>query len=149
LGVGAEVSADGRYLVLNLWLGTDRRNRLYYVDLGDRRTRDRMARRCRLLDACDASSASSATRGRSSSCSRTWMLRAKRLVAIDLAHAERKLVADVVPQSDDVLESARVVDHRFRDDGPARRHSRLRPVRARRVPRWATSRCRRSAVWAS
>ena len=32
-GVAAEVSEDGRYLVLSIWLGTDRRNRLYYVDL--------------------------------------------------------------------------------------------------------------------
>jgi len=34
-GFGVEVSADGRYAVYTVWLGTDRRNRIYYQDLGD------------------------------------------------------------------------------------------------------------------
>ena len=32
-GFGAEVSEDGRYLVLNVWQGTEVRNRLFYQDL--------------------------------------------------------------------------------------------------------------------
>ncbi|PYO96437.1 MAG: S9 family peptidase, partial [Gemmatimonadetes bacterium] len=32
-GMNAEVTDDGRYAILNVWLGTDRRNRVYYRDL--------------------------------------------------------------------------------------------------------------------
>src|SRR5438874_8715885 len=32
-GFNAEVTDDGRYVVLNVWLGTDRRNRVHYLDL--------------------------------------------------------------------------------------------------------------------
>ena len=53
-GVAAEVSEDGRYLVLSIWLGTDRRNRLYYVDL-EHADRPRLgAAVVPLLDAFDA-----------------------------------------------------------------------------------------------
>src|SRR5438270_6567767 len=36
-GMNAEVTDDGRYAVLHIWLGTDRRNRIYYFDLQDPR----------------------------------------------------------------------------------------------------------------
>ena len=47
-GVAAEVTEDGRYLVMSIWLGTDRRNRLYYVDL------EHSGPVVQLLDAFDA-----------------------------------------------------------------------------------------------
>lgn len=47
-GVSAEVTEDGRYLVMSIWLGTDRRNRLYYIDL------DIPGKVVQLLDAFDA-----------------------------------------------------------------------------------------------
>lgn len=34
-GFGAGVSEDGRYLIISVWQGTDRNNRLYYMDLRD------------------------------------------------------------------------------------------------------------------
>src|SRR3989449_3677376 len=34
-GMNAEVTDDGRYAVLQVWLGTDRRYRVYYLDLKD------------------------------------------------------------------------------------------------------------------
>jgi prolyl oligopeptidase len=34
-GVNGTVTDDGRYLILTVWLGTDRRNRLYWLDLQD------------------------------------------------------------------------------------------------------------------
>src|SRR2546426_3275083 len=36
-GMNAEATDDGRYAVLTLWLGTDRRNRVYFRDLKDPR----------------------------------------------------------------------------------------------------------------
>ena len=53
-GVAAEVSEDGRYLVLSIWMGTDRRNRLYYVDLEDAGHPNVRGAVVRLLDAFDA-----------------------------------------------------------------------------------------------
>ena len=53
-GVAADVSDDGRYLVLSIWLGTDRRNRLYYVDLRDPHAPALSAPVVPLLDAFDA-----------------------------------------------------------------------------------------------
>ena len=53
-GVSAEVSEDGRYLVLSIWLGTDRRNRLYYVDLENAARPNLGASVIQLLDLFDA-----------------------------------------------------------------------------------------------
>src|SRR5260370_42311628 len=42
-GIGASVTEDGRYAVLTLWLGTDRRHRVAYNDLKDAPHPDRPA----------------------------------------------------------------------------------------------------------
>ena len=34
-GINGDVTDDGRYVILTIWLGTDRRNRVYYLDLQD------------------------------------------------------------------------------------------------------------------
>jgi prolyl oligopeptidase len=54
-GFGGEVSEDGRYLVTNVWKGTDRRNRIHVMDLGDARSPRLDGPMVRLLDAFDAS----------------------------------------------------------------------------------------------
>ncbi len=53
-GFGVEVSADGRYAVYAVWLGTDRRNRIYYQDLGRPKHPRLDAPVVRLLDDFDA-----------------------------------------------------------------------------------------------
>ncbi|MBL8171423.1 MAG: S9 family peptidase [Acidobacteria bacterium] len=35
-GYSGDVSDDGRYLIINIWVGTDQRNRLFYKDLTDK-----------------------------------------------------------------------------------------------------------------
>jgi prolyl oligopeptidase len=125
-GVGAEVSADGRYLVLNLWLGTDRRNRLYYVDLADPARPRLDGPLVSLLDAFDASYGFVGNEGSVFFVLTDLDAPRKRLVAIDVAHAERGSWRTLVPQSDDVLESARVVHHRFVTTVLHDAHSRLR-----------------------
>jgi len=125
-GVGAEVSADGRYLVLNLWLGTDRRNRLYYVDLADPARPRLDGPLVSLLDAFDASYGFVGNEGSVFFVLTDLEAPRKRLVAIDVAHAERGSWRTLVPQSDAVLESARVVHHRFVATVLHDAHSRLR-----------------------
>src|SRR2546429_5633209 len=53
-GMNAEVTDDGRYAVLHVWLGTDRRNRVYYLDLKDARRPNVGGAVMRLLDDFDA-----------------------------------------------------------------------------------------------
>src|SRR5205814_2151623 len=54
-GMNAEVTDDGRYAVLHVWLGTDRRNRVYYFDLKDPKHPRVTGDVVRLLDDFDAS----------------------------------------------------------------------------------------------
>src|SRR3989442_1599626 len=54
-GVAAEVTHDGRYAILSVWLGTDRRNRVYYLDLRDAPRPRVTGDVVRLLDDFDAS----------------------------------------------------------------------------------------------
>src|SRR5439155_2940934 len=49
-GMNAEVTDDGRYAVLHVWLGTDRRNRVYYLDLKDAKRPNVTGAVVRLLD---------------------------------------------------------------------------------------------------
>ena len=49
------VTDDGRYLILTVWLGTDRRNRVYWLDLQDPRRPVLQGAIVRMLDAFDAS----------------------------------------------------------------------------------------------
>ncbi len=125
-GIGAEVSADGHYLVLNLWLGTDRRNRLYYVDLGDPAHPRLDAPPVPLLDAFDASYGFVGNEGSVFFVLTDLDAPRKRLVAIDLAQPERASWRTLVSQSEDVLESARVVHHSFVTTVLRDAHSQLR-----------------------
>src|SRR6266446_1624775 len=54
-GMNAEVTDDGRYAVLQVWLGTDRRNRVYYLDLKEAKRPKVTGEVVRLLDDFDAS----------------------------------------------------------------------------------------------
>ena len=53
-GFAGEVTHDGRYLVLTVWLGTDSRTRVYYHDLGDPLAPNPVGPVVKLLDDFDA-----------------------------------------------------------------------------------------------
>ncbi len=53
-GFGAEVTHDGRYLILTVWLGTDSKTRVYYQDLGDPMAPSLDGAVVKLLDEFDA-----------------------------------------------------------------------------------------------
>jgi len=104
-GVAAEVSEDGRYLVLSVWLGTDRRNRLQYLDLGDPAAPDLTGPVVPLFDAFDASYAFLGNDG-----TRFYLVTdrdapRRRVVSVDVAVPDRTL-APVVPEQADTLEAA-------------------------------------------
>jgi prolyl oligopeptidase len=125
-GVTASVTDDGRYLVLALWLGTDRRNRVYYVDLGDPVHPDIGAAPVKLLDAFDASYGFVANQGPVFTFRTDLDAPRGRLVAIDIAHPERGAWREIIPQAAEVLESVVLAHETFVTAYLEDAHSRLR-----------------------
>jgi prolyl oligopeptidase len=112
-GMTGHVTEDGRYLVITLWLGTDRRNRVYVADLKDRLHPELTAPPLRLLDEFDAHYSFVANEG-SLFYFRTDLDAPRgRVIAIDLAHPERAAWHEIIPQSPDVLENAVLVHGTF------------------------------------
>ncbi len=114
-GFGAEVSADGRYLVLNVWLGTDRRNRIYYADLGDpaHPRLDAPPPVVRLLDAFDAGYEFVGNDGPVFYFATDLEAPQKRVIAIDTRRPERTSWRELIPQGADVLEGVRLIHDTF------------------------------------
>ncbi len=115
-GFGAEVTDDGRFLVLHVWHGTDPKNRIYYADLGDPeapRLEGLEGRIAPLLDEFDASydfignvgeifyflTDNDAPRGR--------------VIAVDLDHPGADRWMTIVPEREDALQSAHLVGGRL------------------------------------
>lgn len=125
-GISARVTEDGRYLVLTLWLGTDRRNRVYYLDLVDPQHPELGGTPIHLLDAFDASYGFVANEGERFYFRTDLDAPRGRLVAIDLSRPERAAWREVIPQALDVLESAALVHGTFVTTYLEDAHSRLR-----------------------
>ncbi len=103
-GFGGLVSDDGERLVVHIWEGTEEKNRIYVQDL----TRPD-APVAPLLDAFDAGYRYV---GRTDGL--LWFLTnldapKYRLITVDPAAADGRRIAEVVPESDDVLEDADLV----------------------------------------
>src|SRR6059036_2913962 len=115
--MNAEVTDDGRYAVLHVWLGTDRRNRVYYLDLKDAKRPRVTGNVVRLLDDFDASFAFVGNDGPVFYFLTDLDAPRKRVVAIDTRHREggrgRTQWREVIPQGDDVLEGVQIVHDTF------------------------------------
>src|SRR2546430_9319474 len=112
-GMNAEVTHDGRYAVLHIWLGTDRRNRVYYFDWkapkGPRGAGDWV----RVLDDFDASYAFVGNDGPVFYFLTDLDAPRKRVVAVDTRHPERARWREVIPQGEDVLEEVHIIHDVF------------------------------------
>src|SRR5207244_8299370 len=97
-GVAAEVTHDGRYAILTVWLGTDRRNRVYYLDLRDARRPRLTGDVVRLLDDFDASYGFIGNDGPVFYFVTDLDAPRKRVVAIDTRHPARARWREVIPQ---------------------------------------------------
>lgn len=124
-GVGGDVTDDGRYLLLSLWLGTDRRNRVYYTDLKDAAHPDLGATPVKLLDDFDASYGFVASDGPVFYFRTDLDAPRGRLIAIDTRHPERASWREIIPQAEDVLESVVLVHGTFVTTYLHDAHSRL------------------------
>ena len=112
-GIGASVTEDGRYVIMNVWLGTDRRNRVYYADLKDAAHPDLGANPVRLLDDFDASYGFVANDGPVFYFRTDLDAPRGRVIAIDTRHPERTAWREVIAQRDDVLENVVLVHGSF------------------------------------
>src|SRR2546423_13987404 len=111
--MNAEVTDDGRYAVLHVWLGTDRRNRVYYLDLKDARRPNVRGAVMRLLDDFDASYTFVGNDGPVFYFLTDLEAPRKRVIAIDTRHPERARWREVIPQGPDVLDGIQIVHDTF------------------------------------
>ncbi len=125
-GMNAEVTDDGRYAVLTVWLGTDRRNRLYYLDLGDAHHPHVSGAVVRLLDDFDASYSFVGNDGPVFYLLTDLEAPRKRVIAIDTRHPERARWRELIPQSGDVLETVAIIHDTFVVTSLHDAHSQLR-----------------------
>jgi len=125
-GFGADVTDDGRYAVLTVWLGTDRRNRVYYLDLKDARHPRVKGEVVRLLDEFDASYGFIGNDGPVFYVLTDLDAPRKRVIAIDTRHPERSRWRELIPQGDDVIESVQIIHDTFVANYLHDAHSRLR-----------------------
>lgn len=107
-GFGGRVTEDGRYLVINVWHGTERKNRVFYKDLADE-----SAPVVELLAEADASYSFVGNDGPA-----FWFVTDKdaprgRLVAIDTRQPDAAHWTEVLPQTTDTLQGVGVVGEHF------------------------------------
>jgi len=107
-GFGAEVTDDGRYLVVSVWRGTERKNQVFYLDL-----EKPDAKMVELVTGWDAQYEFIDNDG-----GVFWFVTdldapRYRAIAVDTAKPDRKEWRELIPQTDDVLEGVRAVGERF------------------------------------
>src|SRR5256884_4306123 len=112
-GMNAEVTDDGRYAVMHVWLGTDRRNRGYYLDLKAAKRPKVTGEGGRLLDDFAASYSFVGNDGPVFYFLTDLDAPRKRVIAMDTRHAERARWREIIPQSADVLEGIQIIHDTF------------------------------------
>jgi len=111
-GFSAEVTEDGRYLVIAVWLGTDSRNLLFYQDL-HQSSPDNPAPVVELISEFEAGFSVVGNEG-----DRFWIqtdLDAPkgRLIAIEVEQPDRSQWQEVIPEGEDTLESVSLINQQF------------------------------------
>ena len=125
-GVNGTVTDDGRYLILTVWLGTDRRNRLYWLDLEDSRRPRVQGKVVRMLDDFDASYSAVGNDGPVFYVLTDRDAPRKRVVAVDTRRPDRAHWREVIPQGEDVIDAVQIIHDRFVVNSLHDAHSRLR-----------------------
>ncbi|MFN8001622.1 MAG: prolyl oligopeptidase family serine peptidase [Acidobacteriota bacterium] len=107
-GYSGDVSDDGRYLIINIWVGTDQRNRLFYKDLTDKN-----AKVIELISELEAAYNFIDNDGP------VFWLRTDlnaprgRVIAIDTRQPARTQWKELIPQVAETLEGVNVVGQHF------------------------------------
>jgi prolyl oligopeptidase len=107
-GFDGTVTDDGRFLVISIWRGTERKNQVFYRDL-----KQANAPIVELISGFDAQY-ELVGNDESKIWFRTDLDAARyRLISIDVTKPERTAWQEVIAQNDDVLESVHLVGERF------------------------------------
>lgn len=107
-GFGGQVTDDGRYLVINVWQGTDHRNRVFYRDL-----QAPEAKVVELLNDFDAHYSMVDNDGTTFWFSTDLDAPRSRVIAIDLARPERANWREVIPQAAESLKGVNLLHDQF------------------------------------
>ena len=125
-GFGASVTDDGAYVVIRVSHGTDRRERIYYMQLGAGPAPRLDGEVVRLLDDFDASYNFVGNVGPTFYFVTDLDAPRQRLITIDIRSPERAAWREVVPEGEDVLQSAWIIAGRLVTRYLRDAHSRLR-----------------------
>ncbi|MCA9255393.1 MAG: S9 family peptidase [Phycisphaerales bacterium] len=107
-GFGGDVTEDGSYLIISVWQGTERKNRIYYKDL-----RNPNAEVVKMLDDYDAEYAFLGNDG-STFYFRTDLSAPKgRIISIDAKNPDRANWKEIVPEAAETLEGAGILNNWF------------------------------------
>jgi prolyl oligopeptidase len=110
LGLYGQVSHDGRYLIVSVSTGTDRRNRVHFMDLGDPAAPRFDGRIVRLLDEFDASYSFVGNAGPVFYFQTDQGAPRGRVIAVDTRNPARSSWRTIVPQTADALEGVDLID---------------------------------------
>jgi len=107
-GFGATVSDDGRWLVISVWQGTERRNRVYIQDLAKRGSKVRP-----LVDVLEARYSFIGSQGPVLWFHTTLEAPRGKVIAVDMRAPDRARWKTVVPETDARLDDASAVGRRL------------------------------------
>ena len=105
-GFGGEVTEDGRYLIINVWKGTEKNNRVYYKDLSSKD-----AQVVELLDDFDASYGFIGNDGPVFWFQTDLNAPRSKVIAIDTRNPDRKNWKEVIPQAAETLQGVSVINN--------------------------------------
>jgi len=108
-GFNAHVTEDGRYLIIHVSQGTDRRNRIYYMKIGHHRK----SRVIKLFDDFDAAYYFIDNDGSIFYFQTDFDAPRGRVIAININHPERSHWEEIIPEQKDVLSSVKVINNQF------------------------------------
>ena len=108
LGFSGNVTDDGHYVIVTVWQGSDRKNRVYYKDLSDPKSQV-----VRLLDDFDAGYHFIDNDGPVFWFQTDLDAPRGRVIAIDTRHPERKNWKVILPEAKDALQYVNAVDNKF------------------------------------
>ncbi|HEX9166454.1 MAG TPA: prolyl oligopeptidase family serine peptidase [Gemmatimonadales bacterium] len=112
-GFSGQVTEDGRYLVISVWMGTDRRNRVHVLDLRDAQAPDLTGTVVPLLDGFDAGYNFVANDGPVFYFRTDQAAPRGRIIAVDLGRPEQASWREVVAEGPNAMDAVAVVGNQF------------------------------------
>jgi len=112
-GFSGQVTEDGRYLVIGVWMGTDRRNRVHVLDLVSAQAPDLTGMVVPLLDAFDAGYSFVANDGPVFYFRTDQAAPRGRIIAVDLARPGKADWREVVAEGPNAMNAVAVVGNHF------------------------------------